>query len=430
MKILHLITIYLLLAIPGQAQPNQNMDAWLARNAIVQSPDSLFQFSKFNSVPDFLSDKKIIAIGEPTHGSKDAQVLRSELLKYLVTYRGFRTLALEAFDKSGAANDYLIHGKGTASTPAKSLSMWFFNSEQTVELLSWMRNFNLTHPDKVRVFGTDVNYKFDFKSFKDSLVQVNALDLKLVDSISAIDEQYLLKENPIPKNIARQLKSMVDHLNDQVLQNEKPISKAVSPRYFEFLKYSLLTYRQAIGGFILGNSGPEYYRDSCMASNVGYIATHFSVAGKVLYAAHNGHIQKDRNYRHQTTGMFLANKYGKQYYAIGLQFSDLKFKSLGWSKDLKRYMENTFSVSTPKQGSFAALMMACKTESFFIDFESAQKDKQFDFFFNQRRPVLYVGWYFEPPSQSYYYDKKSLTELFDGLIYLKKSSEISFLAKE
>jgi mono/diheme cytochrome c family protein len=100
----------------------------------------------------------VVGLGESTHGSHEQFGLKHRIVRFLVERMGFRTLAFEDDFASGVALDtYVVTGHGDPSELVASMSSPFWNSAEIIDLLRWLRSYNVEHPnDPVRFLGTDV----------------------------------------------------------------------------------------------------------------------------------------------------------------------------------------------------------------------------------------------------------------------------------
>jgi erythromycin esterase len=408
-----------------------DLESWLKQNTLDLKYDSLLlEPLEYKKLAACLIDKKIVALGEPTHGSKEAQLLRLKIFRFLVQHKGFTTIALEAIDNSGAVNDFLLFGKGSSFDAVKSMGMWMLGTEETAQLVSWMREYNSSHTKKLRFYGTDLNYKFNVKLFKDSLSNVNGIQMDLLDSISLLNEKYLGKKVDPPKEPMEKLKLLVDGLHRNIVEHRSIIEKEVSKDYYNFLVYNIRTHNQAIELYILGKGAPSHYRDSCMAVNLGFISENFSDQGKVFYGSHNGHIQYGNHLGAKTTGSFLKQSFQNGFYNLGVEFGRYTFRSLIWVSKEKKYVMNINTIPGYKRNSLGDVLQNIQLESFYIDFGSSPKDRMYESLFSKFRPILYAGWLFTPGYENDFYVKNMFSSLYDGLIYYKNSSATTIIAKK
>lgn len=104
-----------------------------------------------------VGDAVVVGLGESAHGLGDQFTLRQAMARNLVENAGFRTLAFENDFANGADIDrYVLDGVGDPrAIVGSAVAAW--RSEEMLDLVHWVREFNLAHPqDKVRFLGTDV----------------------------------------------------------------------------------------------------------------------------------------------------------------------------------------------------------------------------------------------------------------------------------
>ena len=92
------------------------------------------------SIPE---DKKIIALGEATHGNVEFQQLKLEVFKQMVEHYDVRAFALEG-DYGGCeqVNQYIHGGKGTAQEAAAAIGFAIYRTDEMAALISYMREYN------------------------------------------------------------------------------------------------------------------------------------------------------------------------------------------------------------------------------------------------------------------------------------------------
>lgn len=123
------------------------------------------EFSKYATsvsaltVPD---EAQIVALGEATHGNKEFQRLRLDVLQVLVEKYGVRAFALEGdFGGCEAINRY-IHGEGgTAAEALSATGFAIYRTEEMENLVEWMRDCNASaaQGDDLRFYGFDMEQR-------------------------------------------------------------------------------------------------------------------------------------------------------------------------------------------------------------------------------------------------------------------------------
>jgi erythromycin esterase-like protein len=110
-------------------------------------------------IGSMIGEAPLVGLGEGTHGTREFYLLKGRLIKYLVTAKGFRTIAFEGnFAAVSALDDYVVRGRGTPQSAVAALDGFNWETEEIIELLRWVRAYNLDarHTQKVRFYGIDV----------------------------------------------------------------------------------------------------------------------------------------------------------------------------------------------------------------------------------------------------------------------------------
>ncbi|WP_405914090.1 erythromycin esterase family protein [Streptomyces sp. NBC_00963] len=105
---------------------------------------------------DIVRDAKVVAIGASTRQAHELSTLSHRLLRLLVGELGFRSLALEGDDASRLGLDeYVRTGTGDPrALLAEARSFW--QTEEILDVIRWMRSYNRHHPDDPVRFAGDV----------------------------------------------------------------------------------------------------------------------------------------------------------------------------------------------------------------------------------------------------------------------------------
>lgn len=104
-----------------------------------------------------LGDKKIVAMGEATHGTKEFFQMKHRMLEFLVEKMGYNVFGIEAcMSDCMAINDYVLYGKGDAEKVVGGMEFWTWDTKEVVDMVKWMREYNKNHDKKVKFYGFDM----------------------------------------------------------------------------------------------------------------------------------------------------------------------------------------------------------------------------------------------------------------------------------
>lgn len=130
---------------------------WIDRHSRPVRTDVGDSLRDLSSVPGVVRGASVVGLGESTHGSSEQFRVKHRLVRLLVERLGVRTVAFEDDFASGVLIDrYVVTGEGDPRQLVSSMSLPFWAVEEMVDLVEWMRAYNLTHPDPVRFLGTDL----------------------------------------------------------------------------------------------------------------------------------------------------------------------------------------------------------------------------------------------------------------------------------
>ena len=147
------------------------------------------------------SDKRIIALGEATHGNKEFQELKLSIFKKLVEENGVRAFAIEGdFGGCLEVNEY-IHGKeGTTLEAVKKIGFKIYQTKEMMDLIDYMRDYNLSHiDDDINFYGFDMQRtEYLDKEYSDESIN---LYLKEIKRQNKEVDNSLLRDKYMAQNI-------------------------------------------------------------------------------------------------------------------------------------------------------------------------------------------------------------------------------------
>ena len=147
-----------------------SLDAWLTLAA-----RPLNRAQDLDPLMDAIGDRRVVLLGEATHGTREFYEWRAEVTKRLVVEKGHRFVAVEGDWPACREVDRHVRGEAHAE-PEDALRAfarwpsWMWANEETVALARWMRSWN-EHVDEARRVGF---YGLDVYSLWESLDAVLA----------------------------------------------------------------------------------------------------------------------------------------------------------------------------------------------------------------------------------------------------------------
>jgi erythromycin esterase-like protein len=134
------------LAACANAQPATPVEVeWVRKNAAVfDGVEAGHGFADLKGLKTLVGDARIVALGEPTHGSREVFQMKHRLLEYLVEELGFTVFSIEAnMPEAFAVGRYVLDGDGDPRALIRGMYFWTWSTEEVHDMVRWMRKHNL-----------------------------------------------------------------------------------------------------------------------------------------------------------------------------------------------------------------------------------------------------------------------------------------------
>ncbi|MER7702643.1 erythromycin esterase family protein [Kitasatospora sp. NPDC097605] len=278
-----------------------------------------------------IGDAQVVGLGEATHGSHEFFAMKERVFRYLVEEKGFTTFALETSWTSGLlVDEYVQGGPGDARRIVREAlggSPW--EREEFAELISWMREYNRSHPQRpVHFLGDDIGAPrlgdAAFERVASYLRQARPDALPALDGLYAglrpLDDTIAYIGRPVAERRENAVKAQqaLDLVTVSGTPGDDAYEWAVQHARNIAQTFAFATFDLADPASV---SASEQLRDRAMADNVGWWQRR--TGGKVLLSAHNGHagyLATDTFLYPKPQGSHLRDTYGRDYVAIGFTF--------------------------------------------------------------------------------------------------------------
>ena len=132
--------------------------SWLAANAIrLNTVEAGHGFVDMQPLKKIIGDARVVSLGEATHGSREFFQLKHRMLEFLATEKGFTIFSIEAnMPEAYRLNDYVLNGTGDPATLIKGMYFWTWSTEEVLDMVMWMREFNKSGKARVQFTGFDM----------------------------------------------------------------------------------------------------------------------------------------------------------------------------------------------------------------------------------------------------------------------------------
>ncbi|HEX6427307.1 MAG TPA: erythromycin esterase family protein [Niastella sp.] len=378
-----------------------------------------------DSLMAIVGNKRIVALGEDTHGTAEFYALRAAITQRLIKEKGFNIVILEnPHEDMMALQEGLPTGK--LDTLMRRHLFSIYQTKQMQEFLQWFKKYSRKHA-ALRLAGCDDSYyeilpqlliKEAAKYGNDNLN--NMCHEFLLRQTLSVKEFYARSSQPKPDSLPNDMQygratyrllNKIDSLCEgQKIQDPK-LKELIFHAKTAYVYYDRFAKKLAVS------------RDEIMGDRINYYAA--DPGAKIVVWAHSGHISKSAwlNDELGLMGATVSKKFPADYMAIGIsggQGSYSYIKNRFINND-HRFTDSLFNgnLHKSKVGSWNELLMGNAAENYFLDFSKLNTTERNEL--DKKRPLKMMGYGKESDTEKEYYDV-SLGQLFDVLIFLKNTT--------
>lgn len=147
----------LFLCVSGRAQEPAAID-WARRQAIpLDTVQARNHFDDMQLLKKVVGEAHIVSLGEATHGTREFFQMKHRMLEFLATEMDFSIFSIEAnMPEAYRLNDYVLNGVGDSKSLLKGLNFWTWNTEEVLDMIEWMREFNASGRGRLQFTGFDM----------------------------------------------------------------------------------------------------------------------------------------------------------------------------------------------------------------------------------------------------------------------------------
>ncbi len=364
-----------------------------------------------------IGDKKIIAIGEDTHGTSEYYKLREAITKKLILEKGFNTVILES-----PYDDIELLTKNLEKDPLnKLMQKHLFSIYQTEEMKSFLDWYALNNKNgSIKFKGSDDSFwvleellEKELPSIKDEVL--NTLIRAFKKAIQRSRKSSI--KNEIKNNVAvyESIVAIEQYLN------EKDLHTLDSKEVLFNGKNTYINYKHLLEGKAIQS------RDEVMADRIAYLAKDPNT--KIIIWAHNAHISNTVIIDNEIgiMGRDLKKEFGNNYLSIGLSSlsGDYSYMKNRFINSDHKYDDTLFKGTTQLQPniSWEKTFSQSSDSPFYANFIKMRKNAD-----NNISGNLRLFGYGKETSEDY--NKLSVLTMFDFLIFLNNTKNTTPLIKK
>ncbi|WP_282023121.1 erythromycin esterase family protein [Priestia flexa] len=399
------ISLFILLSGCGTGETVDEVDPYISTIEEIDIPD----------------DVKVIGLGEATHGNIEFQELKKDVFEVLVKNENVRVFVLEGdFGAGQQINQFILNGTGTAEEAVNTLNYSIYKTEQMIDLVQWMHDYNATVSEdrKVYFYGNDMQrYDYSKKGVLDYYKVVNA------DAF----QKYALQLEHVSNDTMRELTTEQLNEIDETIENiilDLQTNEAIyveqssTEAYLFALQYAQIMKQRT--QLFLNDGDYTKLRDQYLADNLQWIVKFEAQQGhdKLFITGHNGHIEKTSASLagYKSMGNYLDELYGEEYFAIGTDFISSKFQAKNGGSGERQI--HTLENHNDLVDAFSEV----KSNVFYVDFEKASKSDELLDIISREQKMANIGddfqWWYKT-LKTFYTIKMTPNEAYDSIIIVK-----------
>jgi erythromycin esterase len=302
---------------------------WLSQTAVpfatVQPGPDVSDLAPLSAM---IGSAHLFGMGEATHGTREFFQMKSRVFQFLVQQMGFTHFAIEAtWPEANDVNTYVLAGQGDPAHLLSNLYFWTWNTQEVLDLIQWMRQWNTsaTPNQRVQFLGFDMQYP---GAAMDTVTRfIGRVDA--ANASYAADRYHCLNPYRNHGAVFAQIASAYAALP----QATRSACHVALQQVYDLLNGSSMAYLAASSAALYANalhsarlvqqfedmaasSGSSTVRDRYMAENVQWLAQQAGPGARMMLWAHDYHISAVPG----AMGSYLRSTYGNDYVSLGFLF--------------------------------------------------------------------------------------------------------------
>ena len=407
---------------------------WLTQNTVtLAGTDPTQRTDDLQPLGGMIGNAHIVGMGEGTHGTRDFFLMKHRVLELLVQQMGFTYFAIEATSpESDDMNRYVLGGDGDPKKLLSRLYFWTWNTQEVLDMVTWMRQWNSTAPpaQRVQFLGFDMQYPgASMDSVTAFIARVDPASSDFVnDRFSCIvpfrnhfqalglqPTVYATRDTATKAACAADLQSVYD-----LIAGKRATYERAEPNSFEAMLHHarLVQQFEAMIAVAYNTALSSLARDKAMAENVGWIRDHAPSGAKIALWAHNGHINAIPN----LMGGHLRAKYSTDYVTLGFLFGHGRFNAVAPTGQL-----TTFDVESVPDNSLESQFLSVGKSLALFDTRRIASGGADAAPLAGPIPMRSIGALFNPQQQSAYFARQVFPNDFDVLIFVRQATQSTLL---
>jgi erythromycin esterase len=395
---------------PGQPRTAAE---WLVRTAVpFLTSEARSGLRDLEPLRAMIGDARIVSLGEATHGTREFFTMKHRILEFLVEEMGFTVFGIEAnLPEADAVDDYVMHGRGDAAAALRGMYFWTWDTDEVLDQIQWMREYNLRRGDRpaVRFRGVDMQYiRVAVPKVQEYVARVDPAREAEVRALYGCITRYTPEVyRSLVSDVRSRCRADVTAVHDLIAARTTEYAAASSEeKYQRLLRYARVVVQAEASWSNVGR------RDDFMAENAEWLAETLHRGEKVVLWSHNMHAAASEPWM---MGNRLRRTYGREMVIIGFDFRRGSFTAISGG----RLTANTIAVS-PANG-YEEFFAQAGYPRLIVDLRNPSSAAAAEYL-AQRRSLWAIGSLWDGTRPDDFRYTTVLPQAFDIIIYIEETT--------
>lgn len=381
-----------------------------------------------------VGDARVVALGQPVWGSREALLFTRRAAELLVGEMGFNVIALEASWPESTIVDAWI--AGAPGSPDRSLSRlfeWYWNTDEILDLIEWMRG--VSSGADIRFAGYDMQHPaLAMDMVVDYLAGVDPQEAPAAESRFAcfrpfqndLRGQRAVLYSGVSSVGQIQCRNTMSGVEAQLLGSQDVYRSVSGDAEYERARQAMRVILQNEAMF--AGDGPAA-RGVHMATNVKWLLEQAGPDGRVLLLGHNSQIQDGLIGDALTMGASLRNDLGSDIVTIGGAFYRGFFQAIEVDSGGNVGTLGVRKVGPAPEDTYEWFLRTARVSHFLLDLDRvAESPDPTREWFARPHGLRFVGEILQDGTN--YFQSRSLTGIFDAVLFSMESRPTTVRAFE
>lgn len=388
---------------------------------------------------DRIGDAGIVMLGEASHGTHEYYTWRNYISQRLIREKGFQLIAVEGdWPDCYRVNRFIKGYEGSGKTAKDVLHQfncwptWLWANKETIELISWLRNYNDHQPrnKKVGFYGLDI---YSLWESIDGIIAYlrkedpSALQIaeKAFDCFEPYRDQEGISYAKAAIRVPELCENEVVHLLREIRQ-KKALYNIDQEEIFSAEQNALIAVNaeQYYRSIIQGGAHSWNVRDRHMAETLERLIKRNEQPAKVIVWEHNTHIGDARATDMVDEGMLNIGELARMQHAdrgvvlVGFgSYEGTVIAARNWRAEME-----VMQMPPARTGSWESMLHAAGTENKLLLMDDFTGN---DTLMENHIPHRAIGVVYDPRYEKYGNYVPSIIPLrYDAFIYLDKTQAL------